>query len=496
MKKSLPLVPILVVMSVILLTSELLTVPTGTEWHFMYVQLDAAAHMVLYFFLGLCVARSVSVGLQVGAAGTLVLTAALCLALGVGDEFHQMHIEGRGAEFRDLFWDLLGALAGGFLYVATAGLWRWMKEFVSSAEVGIGTMVGRSLAVLTLLVGTLVPSVVYAREIADFFHSLAVIGSSSASAALRSYLQKSGLPQTPNHRTKAAPPGVSDNPSERRPSADTGTGAGNTVSVQEGARSKEVSPQDLNKLKEDLREEILREMRDRAVAAAAQNPVQTPTPGPEQTAVDPPSKQRAEARISSGTLTALGMNSVVRDRIINAINGGVAREKTIENRWAVQHNEKKEGRPYGVGTGKPEPCDIVAVITHLSNPVDELSLDQIRKIYSGEYENWNEVGGPDLPIRVVTARKRSQSVEKKLADHLRVPLSGRAARLPLLSLVIPVVAETEGAVGFLPLQDTEQLDWLVTHESFKKIAVKSDTDSEAVAPNRMALVTARYPIMR
>ncbi len=496
MKTSLRLVPILVVLSVIVLTSELLTVPPDTQWHFMYVQLDAVAHVALYFVLGICVARYVSVGLQVQAVGTLVLTAALCLALGVGDEFHQMYVEGRGAEFRDLFWDFLGALAGGFLYVVIAGLLRWIREFLSSAEVSIGTMLGRSLAALALLVGALVPTVVYAGQIADFFHSVVAVGTSSASAALQSYLQKSGTARPLTNGTLETARSVSVNASEKRASVTTGAGPRNTQSTQESAVSQKVSQQDINKIKEDLRKEILRELQDKAVAESAKNPIQTRTSSLGQIAVDSAPQHVADARVSSGTLTSLSRDSMVRNRIVNALSAGVALHNKIENPRSGKRKGSKDGRPYGIGTRNPDPCDLVAIITHLSNPVDELTLDQVRKIYSGEYENWSQVGGPDLPIRVVTARKRSRSVEKKLADHLGVPLSRGAARLPLLSLVIPVVAETQGAVGFLPLKDTEQLDWLVTHESFKKIAVKSGIDSEAVAPNRMALVTAQYPIMR
>ena len=33
------------------------------------------------------------------------------------------------------------------------------------------------------------------------------------------------------------------------------------------------------------------------------------------------------------------------------------------------------------------------------NPVNELSIDQIQKIYTGEYTNWKEVGGDDIPIK-------------------------------------------------------------------------------------------------
>jgi phosphate transport system substrate-binding protein len=40
----------------------------------------------------------------------------------------------------------------------------------------------------------------------------------------------------------------------------------------------------------------------------------------------------------------------------------------------------------------------VAVIAHTDVSLSELTLDQLRKIYTGEYKNWRDLGGPDLPI--------------------------------------------------------------------------------------------------
>ncbi len=44
--------------------------------------------------------------------------------------------------------------------------------------------------------------------------------------------------------------------------------------------------------------------------------------------------------------------------------------------------------------------DCVDFFTHESNPVFELTLDQLRKIYEGTYTNWNQVGGPNMTINV------------------------------------------------------------------------------------------------
>ncbi len=42
--------------------------------------------------------------------------------------------------------------------------------------------------------------------------------------------------------------------------------------------------------------------------------------------------------------------------------------------------------------------DGIGIIVHPDNPVTDLTIEQIGKIYSGEITNWKEVGGSDTPI--------------------------------------------------------------------------------------------------
>lgn len=46
--------------------------------------------------------------------------------------------------------------------------------------------------------------------------------------------------------------------------------------------------------------------------------------------------------------------------------------------------------------------DSLVVITHPDNPVQSITMDQLRAIYSGAITNWAEVGGNDAPINVFT----------------------------------------------------------------------------------------------
>ncbi len=51
---------------------------------------------------------------------------------------------------------------------------------------------------------------------------------------------------------------------------------------------------------------------------------------------------------------------------------------------------------------EPVAWDALAIITHPSNPVSNLTLDQVRDIYSGKITNWKQVGGDDMPILLYT----------------------------------------------------------------------------------------------
>ncbi len=55
--------------------------------------------------------------------------------------------------------------------------------------------------------------------------------------------------------------------------------------------------------------------------------------------------------------------------------------------------------------------DCIVPIVHPSNPVDDLSLDQLKDIYTGKTKNWKEVGGEDRPIVVFSRDTSSGTYE-------------------------------------------------------------------------------------
>ncbi|KAA3618370.1 MAG: phosphate ABC transporter substrate-binding protein [Calditrichaeota bacterium] len=51
--------------------------------------------------------------------------------------------------------------------------------------------------------------------------------------------------------------------------------------------------------------------------------------------------------------------------------------------------------------------DVIVPIVHKTNPVSELSWQQLADINTGKITNWKEVGGEDMPVKVVTSHSGS-----------------------------------------------------------------------------------------
>ena len=96
--------------------------------------------------------------------------------------------------------------------------------------------------------------------------------------------------------------------------------------------------------------------------------------------------------------------------------------------------------------------DGVCPIVHPSNPVKALTSDQVKDIYMGKISNWNELGGADLPIVVISRDTSSGTYEtfhklvmkkEKMADNVEYVNSNPQAHAR--------VRATVGGIGYVGL---------------------------------------------
>lgn len=94
--------------------------------------------------------------------------------------------------------------------------------------------------------------------------------------------------------------------------------------------------------------------------------------------------------------------------------------------------------------------DGLAVVVHPDNPVQRLKMDQIRDIFAGTITNWNAVGGPNRPIRVLAREAASGATEQFANEVMREKqIAGNAERLTSSSQIANTVAAEPGAIGFV-----------------------------------------------
>ena len=143
-------------------------------------------------------------------------------------------------------------------------------------------------------------------------------------------------------------------------------------------------------------------------------------------------------------------------------------------------------------------ADTVAVITNATNPVDRLSLDDLRRVIQGRVQSWNQVRGLRLPLIAYTLPAGSD-----LTALLRSRFTAGKAFDPSIRQVADVatllesVRRTPGAIGLLA---TYQLPrppaGKLTPPGIKMLALSPKVGTGAyLATDRAAATKGHYPLL-
>lgn len=92
--------------------------------------------------------------------------------------------------------------------------------------------------------------------------------------------------------------------------------------------------------------------------------------------------------------------------------------------------------------------DEVVVIVHKDNPVKSLTWKQLKAVNTGAVKNWKGVGGPDLPIKVVTSHAGSATrlfFQKLVMEN--AAYSEQATTVWTTEKEIEEVSMDKGAIG-------------------------------------------------
>ncbi len=166
---------------------------------------------------------------------------------------------------------------------------------------------------------------------------------------------------------------------------------------------------------------------------------------------------------------------------IEAVSNGTAEIATSSR--GLNEEEQELGL-----TTIPVAHDGIAVIVNTENPVQNLSIEQLRAMYAGEITNWSEVGGEDLPIQLVNRDEASGTREAfKSIVMDGASFDRRAAVLSGTGQVRDVVSRSRGAIGYISMGFVKS--------EYAETEVRALSVNH-VEPSEKTIASGGYPISR
>lgn len=119
----------------------------------------------------------------------------------------------------------------------------------------------------------------------------------------------------------------------------------------------------------------------------------------------------------------------------------------------IKEEEIKSGREKGIMIKEIEIAkDGIVIVVNKNNPVTNITIEDLKKIYSGEITNWNKLGGPNQPIVVVSRDMASGTFEVfKEIVMKNTKLSENCLMLASNNAIATTVSSTPWAIGYIGL---------------------------------------------
>jgi len=169
------------------------------------------------------------------------------------------------------------------------------------------------------------------------------------------------------------------------------------------------------------------------------------------TSVGPLAEKLAEAYKEENENIKIEVNQIGSSAgITNAISG--VSEIGMSSR-DLKEEEKSQGLTETIIA-----YDGIVVVTHPSNKVDDLTMEQVKQIFTGEVTNWKELGGEDMEIVVVSREDGSGS--RDAFQEIVGYSSGELLREAIIASgngnIKTTVATNKHAVGFISFEYVDE----------------------------------------
>ena len=243
-----------------------------------------------------------------------------------------------------------------------------------------------------------------------------------------------------------------------------------------------------------------------AMAGCSQSQPAATTAAPAETAAQTTAAPQTEAPAAlSGTVATDGSTSM--EKVIGALG-----EAFMEANSGVNFTYNPTGSGSGITAVSEGRCDIglssralkdsevasglvgtvlaydgIAVIVNPANTVEDLDIETIAKIYTGEITNWSEVGGADAEI--VLVGREAGSGTRSGFEELTETVDKCKYRQELTSTgdVITAVAQNPDAIGYASLASVK--------DSVKALKVAGVTPTEETVKDGTYLIQRPFVLV-
>jgi phosphate transport system substrate-binding protein len=150
--------------------------------------------------------------------------------------------------------------------------------------------------------------------------------------------------------------------------------------------------------------------------------------------------------------------------------------------------DKLKERYFSTGVEIPVAKDGVTFYLNENNPVSELSLPQIRDMYTGKITNWRQVGGLDAKI-ILYGRENSSGTYVFVKDKILkgADYTPSTQALPGTAAIVNAIAKDKFGIGY---------GGVGYAKGVKHSRIKKDAQSPAYEPTEENVMSARYPVSR
>jgi phosphate transport system substrate-binding protein len=170
--------------------------------------------------------------------------------------------------------------------------------------------------------------------------------------------------------------------------------------------------------------------------------------------------------------------------LINGTTDVCESSRSMKDAEKKQLSEKAGGPPEELTVAR----DGLSVYVNASSPINELTMAQLKGIFTGKITNWKDVGGPDGKI-IAYSRENSSGTYVFFKEHVlnNADFTPRAQNMPGTAAVVNAVAKEKQGIGY---------GGAAYAKAIKVLKIKKDASAPAIEPTDATIKSGTYALAR